>query len=103
MIVDHADNERYAFNCVGKPHDLDVDVPRLLELSRQPLDTVHDLFKGTRKRILWCCGLDCGSAGSDYGGVQDAVYQWAFSAEVWTRGRMDKPVLKLVSISTSAK
>ena len=53
MIVDHADNKRHAFNCVGKPHDPDVDVPRLLELSRQPLDTVHDLFKGTRKRILW--------------------------------------------------
>ena len=39
---------------------------------------------------------------SGYGGVQGAAFQWAFSAEVWTHGRMDKPVLKLVPISTSA-
>ena len=36
------------------------------------------------------------AAVSGCGGVQGATYQWAFSAEVWTCGRVDKPVLKLV-------
>ena len=42
---------RYAFNSFGKPHDPDVDVPRLLELSRQPLDTRTRLVHTTRKRV----------------------------------------------------
>ena len=47
---------RHAFICFGKPQDLDVDVPRLLELSRSPLDTrtriVHDSKEG------FCGGAD---------------------------------------------
>ena len=87
MIVDHADNERtLRVRLLWKAHDIDVDVPRLLVLLRQTLDTRTRLVHGTRKRILWLCGLDCGSAGSGCGGVQGAAYQRAFRQR---SGRMD--------------
>ena len=128
MVVRQVCGERYAFNvwcvlsvvcCVGKPHDPDVDVPRLLELSLcywLPSATghriLHDLFKGPARGF---CGAadwihaDNGSAGSDvdveaFTGCSLPVgVDFGRGLDAFWSGRVDKPVLKLVSISTSAK